>query len=116
MKKEPTGVEERCLGPTSPTGGSLVTVAYPRPADFLAMVPFECEIDPKFVCMDELLADPKIELAVTNDLARSAPEAWWNGRPSTPVEVTLRVAVARRLMNWSLREAESEIGGSARWR
>ena len=66
--------------------------------------------------MDELLADPKFELAVTNDLARSAPEAWWNGRPATPVEVTLRVAVARRLMNWSLREAESEIGGSARWR
>ena len=66
--------------------------------------------------MDELLADPKIELAVTNDLARSAPGAWWNGRPATPAEVTLRIAVARRLMNWSLREAESEIGGSARWR
>lgn len=66
--------------------------------------------------MDDLLTDPKVMLAVTNDLARSAPEALWNGRPATPVEVTLRVAVARRLMNWSLREAEAEIGGSARWR
>lgn len=66
--------------------------------------------------MDELLADPKVILAVTNDLARSAPQALWNGRPATPVEVTLRIAVARRLMNWSLREAESEVAGSARWR
>jgi IS5 family transposase len=66
--------------------------------------------------MDELLADSKVLLAVTNDLARSAPEALWNGRPATPVEVTLRIAVARRLMNWSLREAEVEVGGSARWR
>jgi transposase, IS5 family len=66
--------------------------------------------------MDELLAEPKVMLAVTNDLARSAPAALWNGRPATPVEVTLRVAVARRLMNWDYREAESEIAGSAQWR
>ena len=95
MKKEPAGVEERCLGPTSPTGGSLVTVAYPRPADFLARVPFECEIDPKFTCMDELLADTKIELAVTNDLARSAPGAWWNGRPATPAGFASKLGRAR---------------------
>src|SRR5205814_10343976 len=66
--------------------------------------------------MDEVLDDPKVMLAVTNDLARSAPEARWNGRPSTPVEVTLRVAVARRLMNWGYRAAESEVAGSAKWR
>jgi IS5 family transposase len=66
--------------------------------------------------MDELLADPKVMLAVTNDLARSARAALWNGRPATPVEVSLRIAVARRLMNWSLRQAESEVSGSARWR
>jgi IS5 family transposase len=66
--------------------------------------------------MDEVLDDPKVMLAVTNDLACSAPEAHWNGRPSTPVEVTLRVAVARRLMNWGYRTAESEVAGSAKWR
>jgi transposase, IS5 family len=94
----------------------LLTIAYPRPADFLAGVPFDCEIDPKLVGMDEVLDDPKVVLAVTHDLARSAPEARWNGRPSTPVEVTLRVAVARRLMNWGYRAAESEVAGSAKWR
>ena len=90
-----------------------MTIAYPRPADFLAGVPFDCEIDPKLVGMDEVLDDPKVVLAVTHDLARSAPEARWNGRPSTPVEVTLRVAVARRLMNWGYRAAESVVAGSA---
>lgn len=94
----------------------MLTIAYARPADFLTRVPFECEIDPKLMRMDEVLDDPKVMLAVTNDLACSAPEARWTGRPSTPVEVTLRVAVARRLMNWSYRTTESEVVGSAKWR
>ena len=94
----------------------MLTIAYARPANFLARVPFDCEIDAKLVRMDEVLDDPKIMLAMANDLARSAPEARWNGRPSTPVEVTLRVAVARRLMNWGYRTAESEVAGSAKWR
>jgi IS5 family transposase len=94
----------------------VLTIAYARPADFLARVPFDCEIDPELVRIDEVLDDPKVMLAVTNDLARSAPEARWNGRPSTPVEVTLRVAVVRRLMNWGYRAAESEVAGSAKWR
>jgi transposase, IS5 family len=94
----------------------VLTIAYGRPADFLADVPFDCELDPKLVRMDEVLDDPKIMLAVANDLVRSAPEARWNGRPSTPVEVTLRVAVARRVMNWGYRAAESEVAGSAKWR
>ena len=91
----------------------MLTIAYPRPADFLAGVPFDCEIDPKLVCMDEVLDDPKLVLAVTNDLARSAPQSLWNGRRSTPVEVTLRLAVARRLMSWAYRPAETEVAGSA---
>jgi IS5 family transposase len=94
----------------------VLTIAYARPADFLARVPFECEIDPELLHIDEVLDDPKVMLAVTNDLARSAREARWNGRPSTPAEVTLRVAVARRLMNWGYRAAESEVAGSAKWR
>lgn len=94
----------------------MLTLAYPRPVDFLASVPFDCEIDPKLVRIDELLDDPKLVLAVTNDLARSAPAALWNGRPAIPVEVTLRLAVARRLMGWSYREAEAEVAGSATWR
>lgn len=94
----------------------MLTIAYARPADFLARVPFDCEIDSELRRIDEVLDDPKVMLAVTNDLARSAPDARWNGRPSTPAEVTLRMAVARRLMNWGYRAAESEVAGSAKWR
>lgn len=94
----------------------MLTIAYARPADFLARVPFDCEIDSELMRIDEVLDDPKVMLAVTNDLARSAPDARWNGRPSTPAEVTLRMAVARRLMNWGYRAAESEVAGSAKWR
>ena len=75
----------------------MLTIAYARPADFLARVPFDCEIDSELMRIDEVLDDPKVMLAVTHDLARSAPDARWNGRPSTPAEVTLRMAVARRL-------------------
>ena len=94
----------------------MLTIAYARPMDFLARVPFDCEINPKLEHMDELLDDPRLVLAVTNDLARSAPLALETGRPATPVEVTLRVAVARRLMGWSLRDTETEVAGSAKWR
>lgn len=94
----------------------MLTIAYTRPADFLAGVPFDCRIDLELRRMDNVLDDSRIMLAVTNDLARSAPDARWNGRPSTPVEVTLRVAVARRLMNWGYRTAEGELAGSAKWR
>lgn len=94
----------------------MLTIAYPRPADFLASVPFDCEIGAELKCMDEVLDDPKLVLAVTNDLARSAPRALETGRPATPVEVTLRLAVARRLMGWAYRAAETEVAGSAKWR
>jgi len=59
----------------------VLTIAYARPADFLARVPFDCKIDSELIRIDEVLDDPKVMLAVSNDLARSAPEARWNGRP-----------------------------------
>lgn len=55
-------------------------------------------------------------LQVSNDLVHSAPQATWNGRPSTPVEVTLRISVARRLMGWSYATTHDEIIGDAKWR
>ena len=94
----------------------MLTIAYARTDDFLNRVPFACQLNPKLSVMDGLLNNPKLVLRVANDLARSAPQALWNGRPSTPVEVTLRLAVLRRLMNWSYRAAEEQVAGSASWR
>ncbi len=93
----------------------MLIIAYPRDLAFLALTPF-IKLDPQLVVIDRLLQDRKLILLVTNDLALSAPQALWNGRPSTPVVVTLRVAVARRLNNWSYRTIEKEINGSMQWR
>lgn len=93
----------------------MLIIAYPRDPDFLTLTPF-IKRDPQLVVIDRLLQDRKLILLVANDLALSAPQALWNGRPATPVEVTLRVAVARRLKNWSYRTAEKEINGSMQWR
>ena len=94
----------------------MLIIAYPPDEQFLARVPFQFEIDPELVEMDRLLDDPKLVLAVTNDLIQSTPEAAWNGRPSTPAIVTLRTTVARRLMGWGYETAHTEMAGSALWR
>ncbi len=93
----------------------MLIIAYPRDSAFLALTPF-IKLDPQLVVIDRMLQDRKLILLVANDLALSAPQALWNGRPATPVVVTLRVAVARRLKNWSCRTAEKEINGSIQWR
>jgi IS5 family transposase len=94
----------------------MLIVAYFRDERFLERVPFQFELDPKLIEMDRLLDDPKLVLQVSNDLMRSSPQAAWNGRPSTPVEVTLRISVARRLMGWSYATTHDEIVGDVKWR
>ena len=79
----------------------MLIVSHLRDEQFLARVPFQFKRDSKLIEMDRLLNDAKLVLPVSNDLIRSAPQAAWNGRPSTPVKVTLRLSVARRLMGWS---------------
>ncbi len=94
----------------------MLIVAYSPAARFLADAPFHFHLEPKLLEMDRWLEDPKLLLAVTNDLAQSAPQAVSNGRPSTPAEVTLRMSVVRRLMGWSYETAYQEIDGSLKWR
>jgi IS5 family transposase len=91
-------------------------VTYPSDNTFLKRAPFQMHLERKLREMDRLLEDPKLILAVSNDLLRSAPQAAWNGRPATPVVVTLRCAVVRALMGWSYETAHQEIEGSLKWR
>lgn len=93
----------------------MLVISYPRDPEFLALTPF-IKIDPQLVEIDRLLQDRRLILLAANDLALSAPQALCNGRPSTPVVVTIRIAVARRLKNWSYRTVEKEINGSMEWR
>ena len=90
----------------------MLIIAHPRDELFLERLPFQVDLDPELVEMDRLLDDQKLILAATNDWAQSAPQAGWNGRKSTPVVVTLRGGVARRLMDWSYRTLEKEVKGN----
>jgi len=94
----------------------MLIVTYPHNETFLARAPFTVQIEGKLLHMDRLLDDSKLILRVSNDLMQSAPQAAWNGRPATPVVVTLRCAVARALMGWSYDTAHHEIAGSLKWR
>ena len=94
----------------------MLIIAYPRDDGFFARAPFEYQLDPKMAKMDELLEDERVILRVSLDLAHSAPQALETGRQATPVEVTLRLAVLRRLNGWSYRQVEDEVKGSLKWR
>ena len=95
---------------------TMLIIAYPRDDGFFARAPFEYQLDPKMAKMDELLEDERVILRVSLDLAHSAPQALETGRQATPVEVTLRLAVLRRLNGWSYRQVEDEVKGSLKWR
>jgi len=94
----------------------MLIIAYPRDDGFFARASFDYQLDPKLAKMDELLADERLLLRISLDLVRSAPQALETGRRATPVEVTLRLAVLRRLHGWSYRQVEEEVKGSLKWR
>lgn len=94
----------------------MLIIAYPRDNGFFDRAPFDYELDPKLAKMDELLEDERLLMRVSLDLAQSAPHALETGRRATPVEVTLRLAVLRRLHGWSYRQVEEEVKGSLKWR
>jgi IS5 family transposase len=94
----------------------MLIIAYPRDGLFLERLPFHVDLDPELVEMDRVLDDQRLILSATNDLLKSAPQAAWNGRKSTPVVVTLRGGVVRRLMDWSYRTQEREVKGNVVWR
>jgi transposase, IS5 family len=94
----------------------MLIVAYPCDETFLDRAPFRIQIERKLLELDRRLDDSRLVLAVSNDLMHSAPPAAGNGRPATPVVVTLRCAVARALMGWSYDTAHKEIDGSLKWR
>jgi IS5 family transposase len=102
--------------PKRPQEAPMLIIAYPRDTLFLERLPFHIDLEPDLVEMDKLLDDQKLILAATNDLLKSAPQAAWNGRKATPVVVTLRGGVVRRLMDWSYRTLEREVKGNVVWR
>ena len=74
------------------------------PVDLFALVPaLELRFEPELAELDRLLEDDVIFQQVTADLSRRRPHTLETGRPSTPVEVILRLLVVQHLYNWSVR-------------
>jgi transposase, IS5 family len=85
---------------------------YP-PLALLALLPLlDLRLDPLLAQLDRLLDDDELFTYVRQDLARRYPQTTTRGRPSTPVEVILRLLVVMRLYGWSYQQAESCVGDS----
>ena len=83
------------------------------PADLFALIPqLGLRLEPQLAQLDRLLDDDALFAAVRDDLAKRYPHTRTRGRPSTPVEVVLRMLVVMRLYNWSFERAEYSVSDS----
>jgi IS5 family transposase len=83
------------------------------PVDLFALAPaLTLTFEPVLTRLDVLLDDDVLFRAVREDLARRYPRTRVTGRPSTPVEVILRMLIVRRLYGWSYAETEQFVGDS----
>jgi IS5 family transposase len=58
---------------------------------------------------DQLLEDDALIESVYEAQARRYPESRRRGRPQTPAEVTLRLALLKHVRNWTFEETEREV-------
>jgi transposase, IS5 family len=83
------------------------------PVDLFAMVPLlQLRFEPELAELDRLLEDDQIFQQIKGDLSRRRPHTTETGRPSTPVEVILRLLVVQHLYDWSYAQTEHFVGDS----
>lgn len=83
------------------------------PVDLFALVPaLALTFEPVLARLDQLLDDDELVQAVRTDLAHRWPRTRQTGRPSTPVEVVLRLLIVKRLYGWSYAQTEHFVGDS----
>jgi len=83
------------------------------PMNLFDLVPaLSMELDPVLTQLDRLLDDDTLFQAVKTDLAKRHPRTLLDGRPSTPVEVILRLLVVKHLYHWSYQHTEQWVGDS----
>jgi IS5 family transposase len=81
--------------------------------DLFALVPqLGLRFEPQLEQLDRWLDDDELFEAVRADLACRYPKTGSRGRPSTPVEVILRMLVVMRLYGWSYEQCEYFVNDS----
>jgi IS5 family transposase len=84
-----------------------------EPMNVLALVSAPgMELDPVLTQIDTLLDDDTLFQAVKADLTRRHLHTLTDGRPSTPVEVILRLLVIKHLYGWSYDQTCQLVSGS----
>lgn len=79
---------------------------------FISIQSLTSTMDPELAQIDRLLDDEVIFQSIKGDLARRYPQTMSTGRPSTPVEVILRMLVIKHLYHWSYEQAERHVRDS----
>ncbi len=83
------------------------------PVDIFQTVPqLSHAIEPVIARLDTLLDDDAIFNFVKTDLSKRYPHTTRTGRPSTPVEVILRMLVIKHLYAWSYEQTEQWVSDS----
>ena len=84
-----------------------------EPMNLFTLVPtLSLALDPVLTQLDRVLDDNTLFQAVKADLARRCPRTRTDGRPSTPVEVILRLLVVKHLYGWSYEATERWVSDS----
>jgi IS5 family transposase len=84
-----------------------------EPMNLFALVPpLSMALDPVLTQLDRVLDDDTLFQAVKVDMARRWPRTRTDGRPSTPVEVILRMLVVKHLYGWSDEATERWVSDS----
>ena len=84
-----------------------------EPMNIFELIPaLSLSMEPVLAQLDRLLDDDSLFQQVKADLAHRFPQTPSNGRPSTPVEVILRMLVVKHLYGWSYAHAEHWVNDS----
>jgi transposase, IS5 family len=83
------------------------------PVDLFGLVPaLTLRFEPELAELDRLLEDDHLFQQVKADLSRRRPKTVETGRPSTPVEVILRLLVLQHVYVWSFEQVEHFVNDS----
>jgi transposase, IS5 family len=97
---------------TEGKGGRMLRERYTSMNLFDLVPGLSLAVDPVLTQLDHLLDDDTLFQAVKADLAHRFPRTLIDGRPSTPVEVILRMLVVKHLYGWSYEATERWVGDS----
>jgi len=70
------------------------------------------EMEPELARIDQILEDEALFQLIKQDMSQRYPQTLETGRNSTPVEVSLRMQVVKRLYDFTYRQTEWHVGDS----